>query len=66
MASAQPANRFSAQVAETRSILEPDASANAVVLLGPLYHLTEPAQRSSALLEARRILKPGGVIAVDR
>ena len=62
-ADAQPAHRFSAQVAEARSIPEQDASADAVVLLGPLYHLTEAAQRSSALLEARRVLKPGGVIA---
>ena len=42
---------------------EPDASADAVVLLGPLYHLTEKTQRDAGLLEAFRILKPGGVVA---
>jgi len=62
-ADAQPGHRFTAQVADARSIPEPDASADAVVLLGPLYHLTEPTQRATALLEARRVLKPGGVVA---
>ena len=52
-----------ADVAEARSIPEPDASADAVVLLGPLYHLTEQAQRDQALREAWRVLKPGGVVA---
>ncbi|HZJ07161.1 MAG TPA: class I SAM-dependent methyltransferase [Nocardioidaceae bacterium] len=60
---AQPEHRFTAQVADARSIPEPDASADAVVLLGPMYHLTETTQRAAALLEARRILKPGGVVA---
>jgi SAM-dependent methyltransferase len=62
-ADAQPEHPFTAQVAEARSIPEPDASADVVVLLGPLYHLTEQTQRASALLETRRILKPGGVVA---
>ena len=60
---AQPGSPFTAEVADARSVPEPDESADAVVLLGPLYHLTEPAQRASALLEARRIVKPGGVVA---
>ena len=62
-ADAQPEHRFTAQVADARSIPEPDASADVVVLLGPLYHLAEQAQRSAVLLEARRMLKPGGVVA---
>ena len=48
---------------DARSIPEPNASADAVALLGPLYHLTDQTQRASALLEARRVLKPGGVVA---
>jgi len=60
---AQPEHPFTAQVADARSVPEPDASADAVVLLGPLYHLTEQTQRLAALSEARRILKPGGVVA---
>jgi ubiquinone/menaquinone biosynthesis C-methylase UbiE len=62
-ANAQPEHPFTAQVADARSIPELDASADAVILLGPLYHLTEQTQRASVLLEAKRILKPGGVVA---
>ena len=62
-ADAQPGHPFTAAVADARSVPEPDASADVVVLLGPLYHLTEQAQRDAALAEAWRILKPGGVVA---
>ena len=37
-------------------------SADAVLLLGPLYHLIEYADRLQALREARRILKAQGVL----
>ena len=37
----------------------PDASADAVLMLGPLYHLTERADRLQALREGYRVLKPG-------
>jgi SAM-dependent methyltransferase len=40
----------------------PDAGADAVLLLGPLYHLTERADRLAAWREARRVLKHGGVV----
>jgi len=60
---AQPQHPFTAAVADACSVPEPDASADAVVLLGPLYHLTEQTQRDEALAEAWRILKPGGVVA---
>jgi ubiquinone/menaquinone biosynthesis C-methylase UbiE len=36
--------------------------ADAVLLLGPLYHLTDNLDRLRALREARRILKPRGVL----
>jgi ubiquinone/menaquinone biosynthesis C-methylase UbiE len=36
--------------------------ADAVLLLGPLYHLVEHADRLAALREAYRVLKPGGVV----
>lgn len=37
-------------------------SADAVLLLGPLYHLVERPDRLKALLEARRLLRPEGVL----
>lgn len=40
----------------------PAGMADATLLLGPLYHLVEQADRNAALLEARRILKPGGLL----
>ncbi|HEY1487656.1 MAG TPA: methyltransferase domain-containing protein [Micromonosporaceae bacterium] len=40
----------------------PDASVDAVLLLGPLYHLPYRTDRLTALGEARRILRPGGVV----
>lgn len=36
--------------------------ADAVLLLGPLYHLVEHSDRQRALREARRVLKPKGVL----
>jgi len=38
----------------------PDDTFDAVLLLGPLYHLLEEEERQRALGEARRVLKPGG------
>ena len=37
----------------------PDDSFDAVLLMGPLYHLLEEGERLQALTEARRVLKPG-------
>src|SRR5207253_111445 len=34
------------------------------VELGPLYHLTEPADRLLALKESFRVLRPGGIVFV--
>ena len=39
-----------------------DGSADAVLLLGPLYHLDERADRVRALAEARRVVRAGGVV----
>jgi ubiquinone/menaquinone biosynthesis C-methylase UbiE len=39
-----------------------DESADAVLLLGPLYHLRELAEREAAVGEAWRVLRPGGLI----
>jgi ubiquinone/menaquinone biosynthesis C-methylase UbiE len=53
----------STEVGDARELAFPDASADAVLLLGPLYHLLEEAERVAALAEARRVLRPGGVLA---
>ena len=52
----------SAAVGDARSLGAPNASADAVLLLGPLYHLLETDERVAALIEARRVLRPGGVV----
>ena len=51
-----------AEVGDARALPMPDGSVDAVLLLGPLYHLTERADRVQALAEARRVCRPGGVI----
>jgi SAM-dependent methyltransferase len=51
---------FTAAVGDARELAEPDGSQDAVLLFGPLYHLTEAGQRRLALTEARRVLRPGG------
>jgi len=40
----------------------PDDQFDAVLLLGPLYHLTERHERVKAIAEAKRVLKPGGIL----
>jgi len=52
----------SCRLGDARRLDEPDASAEAVLLLGPLYHLTERAERIQALREAVRVLRPGGLL----
>ncbi len=42
----------------------PSATADVTLLLGPLYHLTNEADKVAALSEARRVTKPGGLIFV--
>ncbi len=54
----------SARTGDARSLPFADASADAVLMLGPLYHLTERDDRLRALDEARRVLRPGGFVFV--
>ena len=51
-----------ASVGDARALSFADEAADAVLLLGPLYHLTEAHDRAAALGEARRVLRPGGVV----
>ena len=57
-----PAAAFTAALGDARALAEPDGSQDAVVLFGPLYHLTEAADRRRALGEALRVLRPGGLL----
>jgi SAM-dependent methyltransferase len=52
-----------ARVGDARELPFADASADAALLLGPLYHLQERTDRVRALREAYRVLRPGGVVA---
>jgi SAM-dependent methyltransferase len=61
--SARAAGRLaSARVGDARRLDFADGSADAVLMLGPLYHLTARADRLAALREARRVLKAGGLV----
>ena len=56
----RPRPLASCEVGDARKTSLADATADIVLLLGPLYHLTTAADRSRALVEAARVLKPGG------
>lgn len=49
-----------AAVADARSIPRKGATADAILLFGPLYHIVDQAERRKCLDECRRLLKPGG------
>jgi ubiquinone/menaquinone biosynthesis C-methylase UbiE len=66
---ARPDRPFTAEVGDARNLPADDASFDAVLLFGPLYHLIERADRLAALAEARRVLQPGGrlfAVAISR
>ena len=51
-----------AEVCDARSVPRPDRSADAVLLMGPLYSITEYEERIMAIEESRRLLKEGGLL----
>jgi SAM-dependent methyltransferase len=52
----------SVAVGDARELQAGDDSCDAVLLLGPLYHLTSKEDRLTALREARRVVRPDGIV----
>lgn len=52
----------SAMVCDARSVPRPDRSTDAVLLMGPLYSITEYEERILALKESSRLLKDDGIL----
>src|SRR5262245_49916091 len=59
---ASPNRICTCQVGDARELAFGDGVADAVLLLGPLYHLTDATERLRALREAYRVLRHGGVL----
>lgn len=55
-------NPFSVAVGEAKKLPFKNETADLVILHGPLYHLQKSEDRIAAILEAKRVLKPGGII----
>lgn len=51
-----------AAVCDARNVPRPDHSADAVLLMGPLYSIVEREERILAIRESCRLLKPGGLL----
>lgn len=51
-----------ARYLDVATATETHPGADGVLLLGPLYHLTDADDRQAALREARRITRPGGIL----
>ena len=58
------ARGLTAELGDARSLPVNADRFDVALLLGPLYHLVERADRLAALHEARRVVHPGGVVAV--
>lgn len=64
-ARARSAGRFRVEQGVAQALPVPDASVDGVLLMGPLYHLVDRADRIAALREAIRVLRPGGVLLAE-
>ncbi|MEV4430216.1 class I SAM-dependent methyltransferase [Streptomyces sp. R-07] len=54
---------LAAFVGDARQLDQPGATFDAVLMLGPLYHLPDGTERARAWREAHRVVKPGGLVA---
>jgi len=55
-------NNLNCILGEARFLDFPENSVDLIILHGPLYHLQEKQDRIKALTEARRVLKPSGIM----
>ncbi|MEU4394264.1 class I SAM-dependent methyltransferase [Kribbella sp. NPDC023855] len=62
VAKAAEVGTFAAVVGDARQLTQDDDSVDVTLMLGPLYHLVEAADRAQALREARRVTRPGGLV----
>ncbi|HEV8463326.1 MAG TPA: class I SAM-dependent methyltransferase [Gaiellaceae bacterium] len=62
-ATARAAGRFGTHVGDARALPYDDASFDAVLLFGPLYHLSARDDRLLTLREASRVCRSGGIVA---
>jgi SAM-dependent methyltransferase len=62
---ADGADRVETAVGDARDLDLDDDSVDAVLLLGPLYHLVERDERLRALQEVRRVARPGAPVLVS-
>lgn len=53
---------FSAELGDARRLGFPHNSFDTVLMFGPLYHLTKAQDRIQAMREARRVLRPQGLL----
>lgn len=53
-----------AVLGDARQLPVDDDTQDVVFVAGPMYHLVERTDRDQALSEARRVLRPGGMLAV--
>jgi len=60
--SAKAKKPFKSILGEAQKLELADNSADVVILHGPLYHLQSKADRIGAITEAKRVLKPKGVV----
>jgi hypothetical protein len=56
---------FQAGVGDARNLPFSDSTFDAVISLGPHYHLLKEEDRLTSLLEIRRTVKPGGKVIVE-
>lgn len=61
---ASTAGTFTASLGDARTLAAANDTYDIALLLGPLYHLPDEVDRHRALVEARRVVRAGGLVAI--